>query len=332
MGQEKGGISIQRSLFLAFCEKRKLSDSSIKKAFEDLTLIENSMNQNGVQLDDCTESDLRVYLQELIRQNENSFDRFLTFARYFYVVNRVDLYRYFVAIIGGFGVIESISKRTALLTNPETADAIFCDIQVPPLGSPIEENPIFMEKLLNRMKEVLPEETFKRILAGNHHGIPYSSFESEKAKFQELHHDIDSFLSYRHQSQVAELEKYCKEGKIWYEQVITPEVVEYVRNHPEIQGGVREGKTILLTKIPFDPHRYISETDPDLKRFYACHCPFARYALLLNERKIIPEWCYCSAGFEKQLFDVLFEKELSVEVLETPFKGDTRCRFALHLD
>ncbi len=323
---------MQRELFLDFCVKRNLSDRSIKEALEDLESFERTVNRKGIQMDKCTESDLQAYIQSLIREKQNTFERFVTFARYFSVCNRLDLYRFFLAILGGFGVIESISKRTASLTTPEIADAIFGDIEIPPLGSPIAENPTFMEMLLNRMKESLPEELFKKILAGNHHGIPHSRFVSEKAKFQEFDYDIDRFLRYRHLSQVAELQEHCKEGKIWYEQEITPQVIEYVRNHPEIQGGVREGQVIFLTKIPYDPDRYISEPEPDLKRFYACHCPFVRYALLTNEQSVIPEWCYCSAGFEKQLFDVLYGKELKVEVLETPFKGDTRCRFAVYLD
>ena len=40
-----------------------------------------------------------------------------------------------------------------------------------------------------------------------------------------------------HDAAVAEQDEYCRENKIWYEQVITPEVVEYVRGNQEVLAG-----------------------------------------------------------------------------------------------
>jgi hypothetical protein len=323
---------MQQEPFLALCKRRNFEETYVRQAIEDLKTFEVVLNRLGNGLDTCTENQLKDYIGYLIQQKQNTLERFLTFARYFYVVGRIDLYRYFLAILGGLGVIESMKKRTELLTNSEIAEEIFSGVDFPALGSPIDENPVITVELLKRLRKKLPDEVFKKVLAGNHHEIPASHFEKDKEKFIELNYDIDAFLKYNHDRQVAELDEYCREGKIWYEQMLTPEVVQYVREHPEIQGGVREGNVIYLTKIPFEPARYIKETDPDMKRYYACHCPFVRSSLLLNEEKVVPEWCYCSAGFEKQVFDAIYGKELRVEVLETPFKGDIRCRFAVHID
>jgi predicted hydrocarbon binding protein len=47
--------------------------------------------------------------------------------------------------------------------------------------------------------------------------------------------------------------------------------------------------------------------------------------------KIKDTFCNCSAGFHKKTFEVIFEKTLKVDVLESILKGDDRCRFAIHL-
>jgi len=39
-------------------------------------------------------------------------------------------------------------------------------------------------------------------------------------------------------------------------------------------------------------------------------------------------FCYCSGGFEKVHFDVIFDEPVEVELLESVLKGDMRCRFA----
>jgi len=42
-------------------------------------------------------------------------------------------------------------------------------------------------------------------------------------------------------------------------------------------------------------------------------------------------FCYCSAGYEKIGFDVIFEESVEVELLESALKGDSQCRFAIRI-
>jgi hypothetical protein len=68
-----------------------------------------------------------------------------------------------------------------------------------------------------------------------------------------------------------------------------------------------------------------------MKRYYACHCPLVRASVLEGKPEISPTWCYCSGGFEKLLFDVIFDEQVEVEVLENALGGDLRCRFAIKI-
>ena len=142
---------------------------------------------------------------------------------------------------------------------------------------------------------------------------------------------VSGLLKYRHESLLSELEEHARSGKPWYEQLITPEVVEMVRQNPEIQAGVQIGDSIFVTKIPYAPVAYMKEDDPRLKRYYQCHCPLARASILDESFAVSPLFCYCSGGYEKLVFDVVFGAPVQVEVVESALAGDLKCRFRIRL-
>ena len=116
------------------------------------------------------------------------------------------------------------------------------------------------------------------------------------------------------------------------EQIITQRVVDLVAKNPEILSAVRRGDTLYVTKIPYDPDAYLATNDSRYRRYYACHCPFVREAILRGETDISANWCYCSGGFVKYPYEVILGKELKVDLLQSVLKGDSVCRFAIHLD
>ena len=129
---------------------------------------------------------------------------------------------------------------------------------------------------------------------------------------------------------VAQLEKVMAEGRLFFSQPVTPAVIEYVRQDPEIGGGVRQGNVIYESKIPYMTRDFLAENDPTRKRYLYCHCPWAREAILTGE-PVNEHFCNCSAGFHKRNWEVIFEQPLKAEVLESVLRGDERCRFAIHL-
>ena len=102
-----------------------------------------------------------------------------------------------------------------------------------------------------------------------------------------------------------------------------------MRGNQELLSGVRQGDRIYMTKIPYAPKDWLVEKDPLRRRYLACHCPLARESIISGRERVSGTWCYCSAGFEKLLFDVVFGEEVEAEVLESVLAGDGRCRFAI---
>lgn len=312
--------------FREYLRTREQGEAQIEKAVEAVRDFEGELGDRTVE--SATLEDLRGYLARLVSRRENSLDRLAALSRYFYATDRNDLYIYFTAVLGGRTVLPSISARLESLVDEETMKRVFNGVEMPPLGSPPEDVPYVTQRLMERLQEELTPEVYRRVLAGNHHRIPLEAFDGLRKLYEESG-SVDEFLKGRHERAVAVLEEHLAEGKVWYEQEITPRVVEFVRGNQEMLGGVRRGDRIYFTKIPYDPDAYLGEDDPLMKRYHACHCPLARSSIITGEPDVSPEWCYCSGGYGKLPFETVFGKELEVELLESVLAGDPRCRFSV---
>jgi hypothetical protein len=283
----------------------------------------------GKSLESVDVGDVKAYAADLITDKKNTMDRFLALARYIYVIGLNDVYIYFTAILSGREVLTSISDKVASVAGEDTRSRVFDRLEVPPLGSPPGDYPPVTGRLVGGLQDLGPA-VCHAVLADNHHRVPAQSFDKHKEWLKEAG-SIEAFLKKVHGEAVAELERYMTEGKVWYEQEITPEVVELVRGNQELLSAVRDGQYLYITKIPYAPKDWLRESDPTMKRYYACHCPLARAAIIMGEPEISLDWCYCSGGFEKLRFDVVFEEPTEVEVLESVLAGDARCRFRVKI-
>lgn len=316
--------------FREYLKGREQDENQIENAVEAVGGFESKLEAAGKEIGAASLEDLTEYLALLVSRGENSLDRLMALARYFYATDRNDLYIYFTSVLGGRTVLPSISERLESLVDEETRKRVFDGVERPPLGSPPEDVPRVTRRLMERLRAELPQEVYRRVLAGNNHRIPLKSFDGLK-KLYEGSEGIDEFLEKRHEKAIAVLEEHLAEGKIWYEQEITPRVVEFVRGNREVLGGVRQGDRIYITKIPYDPDAYLGEEDPVMKRYHACHCPLARSSIIAGGPEVPSEWCYCSGGYGKHPFEVVFGEELEVELLESALAGDPRCRFAIKM-
>jgi hypothetical protein len=271
--------------------------------------------------------ELKEYLSSLIDGGRNSMDRLLAIARYCYFAKKNEYYVYFTSILNGREILPLIGKKLVDVAGEETRHRIFDRFELPPLGSPPDDYPKLTKMILDKLEAELPAATCREVLTGNYHEIPAEAFKDKKERFDKAK-SIDEYLKGEHKRLVTELTEFMKKGRIWYEQQITPEVVEFVKRNSET-SGVRRDDKIYVTKIPYAPSDYLKEKDPTLKRYYACHCPLARTAIRDGTPMIPSVFCYCSGGFEKFAFDTIFGQSTEVELLESALKGDPRCRFAI---
>lgn len=319
---------MQETLFREYCRQRRFDDMTTEASVTTVRDFEHYATAVGATLDTVTTDHLSDYLQQLSQAGTASEERLIALARYSYVTHRNDLFLQLVHVAEAPGILPVLRARARQIVGDEAAEKVFDGVDLPPEGSPIDAYPRVVEEILKRMQATLPTETCKQVLAGNMHQIPETSFADMKERFQG-NPDIDALLADRHDRLVGELEDHMNQNRLWYEQEITPAVLEYVRSNPEIQSGVRDGDIIHVAKIPFAPQAYLDEKDPTRKRYYACHCPLARTSIISGEREVSSVFCYCSAGYEKLPFDVIFGEPVKVEVLESALGGSDRCRFAI---
>ncbi len=312
-----------------YLKARDESETSIETAVAYVKEFEAYLAEQGHRIDLVGVEDVKAYALRLIDENSNTMERFLALARYVCAAGANEVYIYFTRILGGREVLESISERLASVAGKEARDSVFDGVKTPPLGSPPEAYPPVTGKLVGSLQQLGPGICHE-VLAGNHHRIPVESFTRHKGWLKEAG-SVDAFLKRVHDEAVAELERHLDEGKVWYEQEITPEIMEFVRSNQEVLSAVRDGEYLYKTKFPYSPAEWLKESDPVRRRYLACHCPLAREAIIRGEPDIALDWCYCSGGYGKLMFDVVFEQPTEVEVLESVLAGDDRCRFRIKI-
>jgi hypothetical protein len=308
-------------------KERKLIEKEIDFAVNAAREFLEYLEKKKVSLRAAGLGELKEYLSSLIDGGRNSMDRLLAIARYCYFAKKNDYYVYFTSILNGREILPLIGKKLVDVAGEETRHRIFDRFELPPLGSPPDDYPKLTKMILDKLEAELPAATCREVLTGNYHEIPAEAFKDKKERFDKAK-SIDEYLKGEHKRLVTELTEFMKRGRIWYEQQITPEVVEFVKRNSET-SGVRRDDKIYVTKIPYAPSDYLKEKDPTLKRYYACHCPLARTAIRDGTPMIPSVFCYCSGGFEKFAFDTIFGQSTEVELLESALKGDPRCRFAI---
>jgi hypothetical protein len=315
--------------FVNFLKKRNLTDEKILESVKRVEKMERFFKNENYIISNVSQEVVEKYIEKLIITKENSKDHLITLARIFYLEERKDIYIYFTKIFGGLEVIQNIKNRMEKIVGENLTKEIFFNLKEPTLGSKFTSFPLFTNELMKRIEKNITPELLPKILAGNNHGLTSESQNAEQIFFKNSK-SLDEYLKERHNRKVEELQKFANSGDVWFEQIISQNTVDYVKSNQEILSAVRKGDKLYVTKIPYDTDKFLNTEDPILKKYYACHCPFARESIL--EKKEVPfNWCYCSAGFGKYPFEQILEKKLDVKLLNSALKGDFFCRFEIDL-
>ncbi len=277
-------------------------------------------------LDEIDLAKIDRMIESLVDEGKNTVENFVFVMRYYRMTKRHDIYIYLTRYTGFLDVFENILSRLKERVDNDVYLKIVDGFKIPVLGTKPTELPIHMSLLMSRLKGSLGDDEIAIILAGNNHALPEAMFQSEKA-FYEAAPDLASYLENLHHRKVAELEEHLAQNKVWFEQAITQEVIDFVKSNQEILSARLVDDKLYVTKIPYDTLAYLQAESMDKKRYFGCHCPLAREAI----GKVPALFCYCSGGFTKFPFEVLFGKTLPVKSLETILGGSDICRFEIDL-
>lgn len=318
--------------FRGFLKERSLSTDELEASISIAERFENFIGEgerrNALESSGSTEAS--DFAELMIIEGINSYENFVALARYGLFVDNNEIYLTFFGLIDGGNVIDVLYEKLGESVGEEKRDQIFKGIEMPPLGMPSSQKPMVTEAVLSQMETQLDPETCRKALSHVAHGIPKEYYKEERERFLRAK-NIDEYLEDKRRRAIAQLEKHRDEKTLFFNQEITEEVVDFVKSRPDMLTGAREGDKIVHTKIPYMTKKYLVETDERMKRYYACHCAWAREAIKTGEPQISPTFCYCSGGFTKQPWEVALNQPLEVEMTKSVLQGDIECQFIIPL-
>ncbi|UCG44804.1 MAG: hypothetical protein JSV58_05265 [Candidatus Bathyarchaeota archaeon] len=317
--------------FRSYCTKRKLDEKAIQTHIEAIRDYESYLKREHKKKDfsQSTLGNFQDYIAHLMKNERNTIDNFAALIRYANAIKKRDAVAYLFGFIEGYGALKKLYETIGRTIGENGRNEIFDGINLPPLGTDPKDKPRIVKKVMERLEATLDKEALREIMSSGLDVGPREWYLPMRKKFLKAK-SIDDFLAGKHDEAIKSLEKHLKENSMFFAQEVDKEVIDFVRNNPEVMGGVRRGNIIYETKIPYQTKKYLQEEDETLKRYYACHCGWVREAIR-SGLEISPNFCYCSAGYHKRPWDIIFDQPVKVEVLETVLDGGLVCRFAIHI-
>ncbi len=320
---------MNRTGFENYLKSRQWDDDQIKEAIKIVAMYELFI-QNIVQNRVPEMEDVWAFSRMLIAEKLNTPENYVALVRYGFFSKEAMLFLGMMEIVDGEESLRNLHQKLLDSFDEETRDYVFQDFGVPPLGTPTPEKPAYTAAVLQRMAERFDEPGCKDLLKDSLRDLPVAAYGDIKQQY-DASADLDEFLQKRGDQFLDQMETLYKEGRPFFSQPVTMEVLDFLKQHPEITHGERDGNVVYEVKIPFLTDRMIHESDEQMKKYYYCHCPWARESQINPEVTVPAIFCNCSAGFHKKKWEVIFEQPVQAEVLESILMGDERCRFAIHL-
>lgn len=306
-----------------------IPEDEIIDAVKMVEKFEEYLKQLGKTLDAASATEVNKFAKLLIKEELNTYTSLVALSRYGYFIKNMDLYLAVLELLDGAEVMNVLNQRLTEHVDVVKRDKILPNKDLPPLGLPSSEKIDVTRQVMEKMKKILTPEECKKVLVDVAHGLPRDFRKGEREKFLKAG-SIDEYLREKRANAIAELEKHRDEGTLFFNQYITDDVVNFVESRPDVLSGERRGNIIYHTKIPYMVQEYLDTTDKKMKRYYACHCAWARESILKGD-EISSEFCHCSGGFTKQPWEAALDQPLEVEMVKSVLKGDDECSFIIHL-
>ncbi len=227
-------------------------------------------------------------------------------------------------------IMQTLGEESICALGRETWNRIVGGIEVPADDMPDERRVRAMRAFLRRYDERVAPGVSRRIFCRVKHGLKHRDFTWAREKFLQ-YNDIDAFCAAMRRETIAGFTRSAVDGSHYHGQPVDAAVLRFVIDQPHLLYGARDGNRIGGVAIPRQTQQYLAETDPQRKRYYACHCQFAKASILEGEGAVSKTPCHCSLGHTKVFWEAALDAELSGEVESSVLGGGLLCRFIIDL-
>ena len=186
-----------------------------------------------------------------------------------------------------------------------------------------------MQVFMKRLEERADSDIIKNILYKVRHGLHPSQSAWARDKFLAVG-DLDKFLQTCHDNEMSHFIELNREKKDFYGDEITDKVLEFIKNNPSLLAPVREGNKLYCMAFPANMQKYLDAPDDKMKRYHACHCPFAKESIL-SEVPVSSTLCNCSLGHVMNFTEAFLGRELEGNVVHSVLGGDLTCEYEITL-
>jgi hypothetical protein len=331
-----GSAVVDEKGFRAFLKEGKrvpenLKESAIRSSIRYSRRFEEFLDGSRPRrtVKDATSKDARRFIKQLAKTEENTLENLIGLLRYARFLDNRDLELELLVTLDGGDVLGKLMDAAKDSVGEAAYYEMFSGFRPPPLGTPHTKMPRFTKDFMKRIQDGTDRDTCRSVLLTGVHAGPPESY-ADEIEMLRGSKDVDEYLAKRRQEMIDLLEGHMRDGTLFFTQEIDGLCMEFVRNNPEVAGGVRKGNYIYETKIPYMMKECLRERDPKKRRYYYCHCPLAREAIMTGE-EIPRDFCYCSAGYEKKPFEVAFGMPVKTVVLNSVLWGDDFCRFRMEI-
>lgn len=186
-----------------------------------------------------------------------------------------------------------------------------------------------MALFMDRLEDSTDADTVKRILKRVRHGLHPSQAGWAREDFLKFC-DLDAYIAHSIDEGIKNFTRMFENGEDFYGQPVTRRALVFVKEHPSCLSARREGNKLYITAFPASMDAYVGTDDETMKRYYACHCPFAKESIR-SDKPVSPTLCNCSLGHVANCWEAIFETELEGRVITSVLHGDMLCEYELTL-
>jgi len=186
-----------------------------------------------------------------------------------------------------------------------------------------------MQAILEGLEIYSGKETTREIMHRVRHALTRDSYKTARTDFLRFN-NIDDFAHYIWDRQIFQLKECMEQNKLFFDQPIDKAAYEYALSVPELFFGKRYGDVILAEAIPYRLVDYMKTDNNREKRYFMCHCQFARESIL-QDKTVSGSMCFCSMGHVKLFWEAALDMELQGNVVKSVLNGDDKCIFEIYL-
>lgn len=223
--------------------------------------------------------------------------------------------------------INTFKREICAAFGEEFWDTLVKDIELPNIATEASCQCRNMHIFMKRFEEMADAETVKNILYNVRHGLHPSQSEWAHDEFLEMG-DLDKFLQKHLEDELNHFVDLNREKKDFYGQDITDEVLEFIKQNLSMLAPVRKGNKLCCMAFPANMSEYLKATDSKVKRYHACHCPFAKESIL-SDSIVSAALCNCSLGHVMNFTEAFLGRALEGKVVHSVLNGDLTCEYEI---